>query len=171
MVIQQFWNFKEYRVPIFVAASHQTKEYRVPLHWHDSRVRSDSESSYLLASRGLFKDDSYSVGPGAKKKKKDLKKCKQPHKNINKKTSDGEASVLDIWDVWSSLSQSLLEGSLWPGVSVPVRALSLGQIDKFKKDLVQKKNKWVNKSKTKQKKKHNKTKQTKKNSRNNSTKI
>ena len=45
------------------------------------------------------------------------------------KPSDGEAPVLELWRMWSNPLLPLLSGPLWPGVVVPVRAPSMGQID------------------------------------------
>ena len=42
------------------------------------------------------------------------------------KPSDGE-----LWEMWSTPSLSLLLGSLWPGMLVPVRVTSMGQIEIF----------------------------------------
>ena len=47
------------------------------------------------------------------------------------KQSDGEASVLELWGMWSSPSLPLLPGPLWPRVVVPVRVLSMVQIELF----------------------------------------
>ena len=44
------------------------------------------------------------------------------------KPSDGEAWVLEIWGMWSTPSLPL---PLWPGVVVPVRVSSMGQIEIF----------------------------------------
>ena len=43
----------------------------------------------------------------------------------------GKAPVLELWGMWSTLSLPLLPGSLLPGVVVPVRVLSMGQIELF----------------------------------------
>ena len=47
-------------------------------------------------------------------------------------SSDCEALVLDIWGVESTPSLSLLPGSLWLGVVVPVRIPCMDQIDLLK---------------------------------------
>ena len=39
----------------------------------------------------------------------------------NTKLSDGEAPVLELWVMWSTLSLPLLTVSLWPGTVLPVR--------------------------------------------------
>ena len=44
--------------------------------------------------------------------------------------SDGEAAVLEIWEVWST-SSLFFPDPLWPG-EVPVRFPSMDQIDLFK---------------------------------------
>ena len=51
------------------------------------------------------------------------------HTGYDIKPSDGEASALKIWGMWSTSSLALLPGSLWPGVVVPDRVLSMGQIE------------------------------------------
>ena len=45
------------------------------------------------------------------------------------KLSDGKASVLDFWGMWSTPSLPLLPGSLRPRVEAPDRVLSMGQIE------------------------------------------
>ena len=47
------------------------------------------------------------------------------------KPSDSEASVLDLWGMWSVPSLPLLSGLLCPGVVVPVRVSYRGQIELF----------------------------------------
>ena len=47
------------------------------------------------------------------------------------KKSDDEAPVLEVWRVWSTSSLPSLPGPLWPGVVVPDRVLSIGQIELF----------------------------------------
>ena len=48
------------------------------------------------------------------------------------KLSDGEAPVLlELWRMWSTPSASSPPGPLWPGVTVPVRVPSMGQIELF----------------------------------------
>ena len=47
------------------------------------------------------------------------------------KLSDGEAPVLDLRRMSITLSSPLLSGLLWPGVEVPVRVPSMGQIEIF----------------------------------------
>ena len=42
------------------------------------------------------------------------------------KPSDGKASVLELWGMWSILSLSLLLSPLWPGVVTPDRVLRMG---------------------------------------------
>ena len=51
-----------------------------------------------------------------------------PRYNI---ASDGEALALELLEVWSTLSLSLLPGQLWLG-AVPVKVQFMGQIDLFK---------------------------------------
>ena len=41
------------------------------------------------------------------------------------------SSSLEIWWIWSTPSLPLLSGPLWPGMVVPVRVPSMGQIEKF----------------------------------------
>ena len=45
--------------------------------------------------------------------------------------SDGEAPVLELWGMWSIPSLPLLSDSLWPRMILPVRVLSMGQIELF----------------------------------------
>ena len=46
---------------------------------------------------------------------------------FNTKQSDAEApAILELWEMWSTLSLPSLPGSLWPGVVVPVRVPSMG---------------------------------------------
>ena len=45
------------------------------------------------------------------------------------KPSDGEAPVLEPWGMWNTYSLPLFLGPLWPGVVVPVRVPSMGQIE------------------------------------------
>ena len=47
------------------------------------------------------------------------------------KLSDGEAPVLELWRMWNTPSFPLLPGLLIPGVVVPVRVPSMGQIEIF----------------------------------------
>ena len=48
----------------------------------------------------------------------------------NTKQFDSEVPVLqEIWRTWSAPSLPLLPNSLWPGVVVPERVLSMGQIE------------------------------------------
>ena len=57
-----------------------------------------------------------------------------PHEcpGYDTKQSDGEASVmLELWGMWNTPSLPLLPGSLEPGVIVPDRFLSMGQIELF----------------------------------------
>ena len=44
---------------------------------------------------------------------------------------DGEGLVLELRGMWSTPSEPLLPGLLWPGVVVPVRVLSVDQIELF----------------------------------------
>ena len=37
--------------------------------------------------------------------------------------------MLELWGMWSTPSLSSLPGSLWPGVIIPYRVLSMGQIE------------------------------------------
>ena len=46
--------------------------------------------------------------------------------------SGGEASVLEVWRVWSTHSLLILPSPLWPRVIVNVRVLSIGQINLWK---------------------------------------
>ena len=45
------------------------------------------------------------------------------------KKSDGEAPVLELWGMWSTLSFSLLSGPFWLRVVAPDKLLSMGQIE------------------------------------------
>ena len=45
--------------------------------------------------------------------------------------SDGDATIFDLWGMWSAPSLPLLPGPLWPWVVVPVRILSIDQIELF----------------------------------------
>ena len=45
--------------------------------------------------------------------------------------ASGETPVLKLWRMWRAFSLPLLQGSLGPGVVVPVRIPSMGQIDLF----------------------------------------
>ena len=45
------------------------------------------------------------------------------------KESDGDVPALEIWGMRSTSSTPLLPGPLWPGVLVPDRRLSMGQIE------------------------------------------
>ena len=47
------------------------------------------------------------------------------------KTSDGEAPVIKLWGRWSTPLLSLFPGLVRPGVVVPVRIPSIGQIELF----------------------------------------
>ena len=47
------------------------------------------------------------------------------------KPSDDEASVLELWGMWSTPSLPLLPGPLSPGVVVLVKILSKGQVELF----------------------------------------
>ena len=44
---------------------------------------------------------------------------------------DGEASVLELWGMWSISSLSLFQGPIRTGVVVSVRIPSMGQIELF----------------------------------------
>ena len=44
----------------------------------------------------------------------------------------GKAALLEIWGMWSTPSLPLLANSLWPGVVISVRVLSMSLIDWFK---------------------------------------
>ena len=46
--------------------------------------------------------------------------------------SDGKFPVVDLWRLWSTPLQALLQGSLWLRIIVPVRDPSMAQIDLFK---------------------------------------
>ena len=48
--------------------------------------------------------------------------------------SGGEAPILDIWEVWCTLSLPLLPCPLWIKVVIPVRFISINQIDLFQND-------------------------------------
>ena len=39
------------------------------------------------------------------------------------------SDVLGLWQMWSTHSLSLLRGPLWPRVVIPIRVLSMGQIE------------------------------------------
>ena len=45
------------------------------------------------------------------------------------KLSDGKASALEIWGMWSTPSLPLLLGPLWPKAVAPDRVQSMGQIN------------------------------------------
>ena len=45
--------------------------------------------------------------------------------------SDGEASVLEIWGMWSTPSFLLLPGPLWARMVVPTRIPFMGQLELF----------------------------------------
>ena len=45
------------------------------------------------------------------------------------KTSDGEIPILEHWEMWSTLSLSLLPGPLWPKVGVPDSVPPMSQIE------------------------------------------
>ena len=66
---------------------------------------------------------------------RDLRKIeKQSNPNwpqSDTKLSDGEASVLEHWWMWSTPSLPLLPGPLWLKMVIPVRAPSTGQIEIF----------------------------------------
>ena len=48
------------------------------------------------------------------------------------KPFDGEAPVLELWEMWSTHSLLLLPGPLWLGVVAPPgRVLSMGRIEQF----------------------------------------
>ena len=47
------------------------------------------------------------------------------------KPSNGEALVLELWGIWSTTSVPWLPVCLRPGVAVPLRVTSLGQIELF----------------------------------------
>ena len=47
------------------------------------------------------------------------------------KTSDGEAPVLELWEMWSTSLLPLLPGLLRPRVVVPLRVPSMVQIELF----------------------------------------
>ena len=49
-----------------------------------------------------------------------------------KTASDGEASFLEIWGGWSTLTLPLLPGPLWPRVVVLVRLPYMAEINLFK---------------------------------------
>ena len=49
----------------------------------------------------------------------------------NVKPSDSEALVLELWEMWSTSLLRLLLGPLKPGVVVPDRVPSMGQIELF----------------------------------------
>ena len=44
--------------------------------------------------------------------------CKSPDKcsGYDTKPSDGETSVMELWEMWSTPLLHLLPGSLWPGM-------------------------------------------------------
>ncbi len=45
--------------------------------------------------------------------------------------SNGEAPVLELWGIWSTPLLSLHPGLLCPGVLIPGRGLSIGEIELF----------------------------------------
>ena len=48
------------------------------------------------------------------------------------KQSEAETPImLELWGLWSTISLPSLPSPLWPGVVVPDRVLSLGQIELF----------------------------------------
>ena len=49
----------------------------------------------------------------------------------NTKQCDGEAPVLNLWGMWSTLSLPLFSGPLWPGVVAFNRVLPMSQIELF----------------------------------------
>ena len=53
------------------------------------------------------------------------------HDNSDNRPSDVEPSVLKLWGMQSTLSQSLLLGPLWPQMVAPESVLSMGQIRLF----------------------------------------
>ena len=51
------------------------------------------------------------------------------------KTSDDDASVLELWGIWNTPSLSLLPDSLWSRKAVPVKGLAMGQIKLFSENI------------------------------------
>ena len=49
----------------------------------------------------------------------------------NTKQSDDEASVLELWEMWSTTSLPLIPSSIWPQVGALDKVLSIGQIELF----------------------------------------
>ena len=49
----------------------------------------------------------------------------------NTKPSDGEAAVLELWEMWRTPSLALLPGPLWTWVLVPVTVPDMSQIELF----------------------------------------
>ena len=45
------------------------------------------------------------------------------------RSSDGEAPILELWEMWKTASIPLLAGSLSSGVLVPVRVPPMGQLE------------------------------------------
>ena len=50
---------------------------------------------------------------------------------VSEKVNMRWGSSLGAWGIWSASSLPLFSGPLWPGVVVPVRVLSMGQIELF----------------------------------------
>ena len=53
--------------------------------------------------------------------------CPSPNE-YPEKYDDEVPVILELWGMWSPPSLPLLPGPLWPGVVVPDRVLSMGQI-------------------------------------------
>ena len=50
---------------------------------------------------------------------------------FDSKPSDGEAAVLELWEMWSTPSLPLLPGPLLPRVVVPIRVPAMVQKEMF----------------------------------------
>ena len=57
-----------------------------------------------------------------------LSKCPE----YDSKPSDGGASVLELWGIQNTPSLRLLSGPFWHRALIPVRVLSMGQLELFK---------------------------------------
>ena len=49
----------------------------------------------------------------------------------NTKSSDGEAPFWELWGMLSASSLPLFPSPLWPGMVIPVKVLTMGQIELF----------------------------------------
>ena len=53
------------------------------------------------------------------------------YSEYDRKQSDGEDPVLELWRMWSTPLLPLFPGPLWHGVVAPGRVLFTGQIERF----------------------------------------